>query len=465
MKKLLFLLLVSMASQGLMGQCANWEKSANKDELENYHVIYRQFIKSQNYDAAFDNWKKVFDIAPAADGQRDIQYLDGIELYKNKFSKATSPEEKDKAKAAALAIYDQLLSCYASGSIPCQGENCINKKLAFVHGRKAFDMYYTFNSNYEENLAVINKAIELGGNENEYVIFAPAANIAVYQFNNNLLPKGKVVELYTKLNEIADYQINNNEQLSAYFTQAKENMNGTFVTIEDKIFDCDYFKEKYQPEFESDPDNPTVLKKLILTLKSKGCGDDDEFMVQLNSQWQKYAAEQNEKIQAEYEANNPAYVAKKLYEEGKFGEAIDKYDEAISSETDPEKKALLLFGKASIQFRKLGQYGTARSTAYEAAKLKPNWGRPYMLIGDMYGKSASSCGDSWTQRLAIIAAIDKYAYAKSIDDGVASEASSRIGTYSRSLPDSETGFMRGVKEGQSASVGCWIGETVRVRYK
>lgn len=465
MKKLLLLLLVFVASQGLIAQCGSWEKSANKDELENYHVIYRQFVKSQNYDAAFDNWKKVFDAAPAADGQRDIQYLDGIELYKHRFGKATTAEEKEAAKKAALAIYDQLIKCYESNGIPCQGENCVNKKLAFVYGRKAFDMYYTFNAPYDANLEAIQKAIEYGGNENEYVIFAPGANIAVYQFQNNLLPKEKVVELYTKLNEIADYQINNNADLSAYFTQAKENMNGTFATIEDQIFDCDYFKEKFQPEFESDPDNPVVLKKLILTLKSKGCADDDEFMVQLNAQWQKYAAEENERIQSEYEANNPAYVAKKLYEEGKFGEAIAKYDEAISAETDNEKKALLLFGKASIQFRKLGQYGTARATAYEAARLKPNWGRPYMLIGDMYGKSASSCGDSWTQRLAIIAAIDKYAYARSIDGDVSSEASSRIGSYSRSLPDQEMGFMRGIKEGQSASVGCWIGETVRVRYK
>ena len=326
-------------------------------------------------------------------------------------------------------------------------------------------MFYTFNMPYDENMEAINKAIEFGGNDNEYIIFAPAASISVYQFQNKLMEKAKVADLYKKLNEIADHQINNNANLSAYYTQAKENMNGTFATIEDQIFDCEYFKEKFQPEFESDPDNPTVLKKLILTLKEKGCGEDDEFMMQLNSQWSKYAAQENERIQSEYEANNPAYVAKKLYEEGKFGEAIEKYDEAISGENDPQKKALLLFGKASIQFRKLGQYGAARATAYEAAKLKPNWGRPYMLIGDMYGKTAGSCGDSWTQRLAIIAAIDKYAYARSIDGEVAGEASGRIGTYSRSLPDQEMGFMRGVKEGQSASVGCWIGESVRVRYK
>ena len=48
-----------------------------------------------------------------------------------------------------------------------------------------------------------------------------------------------------------------------YYTQAKENMNGTFAKIEDEIFDYTFFKDKFQPEYESDPDNPEVMKKII----------------------------------------------------------------------------------------------------------------------------------------------------------------------------------------------------------
>ena len=109
------------------------------------------------------------------------------------------------------------------------------------------------------------------------------------------------------------------------------------------------------------------------------------------------------------EANNPAYAAKSCTKMANLFEAIAKYDEAIDAETNADKKRKCCFPKASIQFRKLSQYSTARSTAYEAAKLKPGWGRPYMLIGDMYGKAARSCGDAWNQRLVILAAIDKYA--------------------------------------------------------
>ena len=88
-----------------------------------------------------------------------------------------------------------------------------------------------------------------------------------------------------------------------------------------------------------------------------------------------------------------------------------------------------------------------------------------MLIGDMYGSSARSCGDSWNQRLAILAAMEKYRYAKSIDSEVADDANSRLSKYAASMPSIEDGFQRGIKEGQTVTVGCWIGESVKVRYK
>ena len=87
------------------------------------------------------------------------------------------------------------------------------------------------------------------------------------------------------------------------------------------------------------------------------------------------------------------------------------------------------------------------------------------LIGDLYASSARNCGDAWNQRLAIIAAIDKYNYAKSVDPSLAEEANKKVSKYRASLPDSNEGFMRGVSAGDSQKVGCWIGESVKVRYK
>ena len=219
------------------------------------------------------------------------------------------------------------------------------------------------------------------------------------------------------------------------------------------------------PEYEENKDDPQVLGRILSTFKEQGCPTTDPDIMKLAEEWKKYANVENARLQAEYEANNPAAAAKAAYDAGRYKDAIAKYREAMEDETDNDKKATMLFSIASIEFRKLSLYSQARNTAYSAAKLKPNWGRPYILIGDMYGKTARSCGDPWDQRLAILAAIDKYNYAKSIDGSTAGEVNDKLSHYYSSLPDKSEGFMRGVAEGQSASAGCWIGETVRLRFK
>ena len=83
----------------------------------------------------------------------------------------------------------------------------------------------------------------------------------------------------------------------------------------------------------------------------------------------------------------------------------------------------------------------------------------------MYATTARSCGDSWNQSLAILAAYDKYAKARSIDLKSADEASGKMKRYRSSFPLKDEGFMRGVKAGDEQRVGCWINEVVKVRYR
>ena len=270
--------------------------------------------------------------------------------------------------------------------------------------------------------------------------------------------------LFRSLNAIADHNIANNEKFSAQYQQAKDAMNGVFVRIEDYIFDCAYFKEKLLPEYNADPENGELIKTIYNKLASRGCEDTDPILVELRTKYERYAEAENARRQAQYEKDNPAVMAKRLYDEGDFSGAAAKYNEALEKETDPEKQATIYFGLASIEGRKLGNYSKARSLALKAAGLRGNWGRPYMLIGDLYAKSSRNCGDAFDQRVAILAALAKYRYARSIDPEVADEANKRIGSYSKSKPDSSEAFMRKLKAGDSVKVGCWIGETVKLEF-
>ncbi|MEE9439318.1 MAG: hypothetical protein V3V14_09990 [Saprospiraceae bacterium] len=450
-------------------QCENWNDSAQKDEAENAHTIYRQALKGKDYALAFEHWQIAYGIAPSADGKRDYHFTDGAILFLEKFKTETDETKKAEYKKKGLSLIDDAIACYKSNGITrskCNGEQaCIDKRIGYLAGRKAYDMFYTYNTPYSQTLAALEMAVDKSGNDIEYIVFDPYAAIVVYEFEKGNMDKVKARGLYEKLNELANYNIENNAKLAEYYKQAKSAMNSKFKKIEDGIFDCDYFVAKLKPQYEADPDNKEIWKGIIAKLKKQNCPSSNSFLTEIESKYKSWAAATNASRQAEFEASNPALLAKKAYDSGDFTGAAAKYQEAINAEADPNKKATYLFSLASIQFRKLKKYSAARNTAREAAKNKPNWGRPFMLIGDMYGSSARSCGKSWDQRLAILAAMDKYRHAKSIDPSVAETANKRLAKYAKSMPIREDGFQRGVKEGTSVTVGCWIGESVKVRYQ
>ncbi|MEM9546659.1 MAG: hypothetical protein AAGA77_11845 [Bacteroidota bacterium] len=449
-------------------QCASWNDSPQKDDAENAHSIYRQAIKSKDYVLAFENWEKAYGIAPAADGKRDYHFTDGAKLYTEKFKSETDPTKKEEYKNKALSLIDDAVACYNAGGIKsakCADDACIQKRIGYLAGRKAFDMYYTFNTPYSQTTEALQMAVEKSGNDAEYIVFDPYASIVVYQIEKEKMDKAVARSIYEELNAIADHNIANNAKLSSYYQQAKDAMNAKFAVIEHLIFDCDFFVNKLRPEYDASPEDVEVWKKIVAKLKAQNCDPSNAFLMEVEGKYKTWAAAENAKKQAEFEKNNPSIMAKKCYDNGDFECAVAKYQEAIANEMDEDKKAGYYFSLASIQFRKLKEYGAARSSAREAAKLRPGWGRPFMLIGDMYGSSARNCGDSWNQRLAILAAMDKYRYAKSVDASMADEANSRLGKYAASMPSIEDGFQRGMKEGQTVTVGCWIGESVKVRYK
>jgi len=450
-------------------QCASWNDSPHKDDAENAHSIYRQALKSKDFKLAFENWEKAFGVAPAADGKRDYHFTDGAQLYLKFFKEETDAAKKEEYKNKSLSLIDDAIACYNSGGITsskCADDACIQKRIGYLAGRKAFDMFYTFNTPYSQTTEALNMAIEKGGNETEYIVFDPYASIVLYQIEKEKMDKAVARNIYDKLNAIADYNIENNAKLSSYYQQAKDAMNAKFAVIAHLIFDCDFFVNQLRPEYDASPEDVEIWKKIVSKLKSQNCDPSNEFLMEVEGKYKIWATAQNKKAQEDFELNNPSVMAKKCYDQGDFQCAIKKYREAIAGETDDNKKAGYYFSLASIQFRKLKDYGSARRSARDAAKLRPDWGRPFMLIGDMYSSTARNCGKtSWDQGLAVLAALAKYRQAKSVDSSENEAANKRLNKYAASIPSREDGFQRGIKEGQSTSVGCWIGETVKVRYK
>lgn len=461
-KSILALLLVfCLATTVANAQCETWVDSPKQEQAENAHVSYRNFVKNktaadlaalpqEEFQTAFDGWQKAYDLAPAADGNRPFHYRDGRMFYKALREKATDDAKKKEYTDMIMKLYDQELECYP-------------KYEAFLLGRKASDMFYLVGYS-EDALSTIDKAMEVGGNDTEYLILAPLGKLLNYYFKEEIIDNQRVRELYEEATVIADYNIENNERLAQYYQAGLDNMKSDVLEYADQIFDCSYFKAQLMPDFEKNMEDLEVLKYIVTKLKTQGCPETDPDVMKVQAQYDAVYATKAAEYEAEKRRLNPAYDASLLYEAGDFAGAIEAYERAIEKADENDKKSQYVYQIAQIQSGKLGQYGSARQNANRAAKLNPNWGKPYILIGDIYGRMSRNCGDAWMQRLAVLAAIDKYNYAKSVDGSVSSDANKRIGNYRSSMPIKSEAFQRGLAEGERVRVECGIGETVTLRF-
>jgi len=81
---------VLMHTNTANGQCATWMGNPDEGAITDAHTIYRGHMKSKEFDAAYEFWKKAYDAAPAADGKRDFHFTDGIKIYKHKLENAAT---------------------------------------------------------------------------------------------------------------------------------------------------------------------------------------------------------------------------------------------------------------------------------------------------------------------------------------------------------------------------------------
>lgn len=446
--------LLLIGTTAAWAQCTKWNDIDNKSEAEDAHVIYRPYLKDKtvedvkalgdsDFELAFTNWEKAYTLAPAADGERPTHYIDGIIFYQVKTAKTESTEEKAAYAKTIIGLYDEYLECYPK-----------DKKL--ILGRKAFDMFYSYGYGYTvETLEAIKVAMNEAGNETEYILLDPLGQTLVYLFENEQVDKETVQAMYQQAKAIAEHNIENDHPYKDYYSSGQENMDAALSKIAKDVFDCSYFVEEYRPAYEENKEDWETVNYIWLNLLNQGCDENSPEIADIK---QSYLTLKEIK-----DRENPCFDGLRLQQNGEYDQALTRYQECVESTEDINVKAQILYSMASILTWQKGQYGAANAKAREAASTRDGWGKPYMLMGDIISKRASAC-DDWNRRLAAIAAIDKYSYARSIDPEVSEEAGKRIGRLTGSLPGREDGFSRGIKQGASVTVSC-IGETVKVRFR
>lgn len=232
-------------------------------------------------------------------------------------------------------------------------------------------------------------------------------------------------------------------------------------TANSQISACEHFTSELAQVFEENRADIEVVGYILDRLKSLGCLESDADLRMIQARYDElYAAHESGKNQ---HLGSKEEVSQ-LVEKGDFEGAVRLLKTAAHMEQEEVKKAQHYYQIATIQAGELGQIDAARGNALRAARLDSSSGKHFILLGDIYARMVGTCGEGWQQRLVVLAAIEKYEYARRIDQSVAEVAARRVSNLSGALPLREEGLLRKVLQGEKILAEC-VNETVTVRFK
>ncbi len=435
----------SLTTCKTLDELDNTTRSATEDA----YVLYRDQVRFKKYDAAVDLWKKAYYTAPGANGRVTYHFDDGIKIYNHFFANAATREQQAGIVDTLLSIYDKRMECFEDDGT--------------ILARKAFDSYYTYREyvDMDDVFDQFREVMNRKGKEADYFIINPFSRLLYDNVLDEKISHEDASEIAYQIFDAIDH---GKETCEDEYCEAWEVIDEYSPDLLSGLeglrgfYNCEYYMDRYYNQFLEDTTDCDNVTEVYLKMVWASCDPEDARFVRLKETKEKvcYVAPP---------PPGPLRLAGAALNEGRFKEAIEYYDQYVSESDDTEKKASILLRISKIYYAHIKNFPAARQYAREAAKQKPNWGEPYILIGKLYASSGPLCGPGrgWDSQIVTWPAIDQFQYAKQIDPTVADEANKWINRYAQYMPSVEDIFQRQLKEGSSFKVGCWIQESTTIR--
>ncbi len=216
-----------------------------------------------------------------------------------------------------------------------------------------------------------------------------------------------------------------------------------------ELADCKNLIPLYNGQFEAKKADINWLKGAASRMSAKECTEDPLFFKLVESLHK-----------AEPSAKSAYYLGLLAMKDKKTTTALEYFNQSAELETKGSDKAKVYFKIAEVM-KKKGSKGKARSYYRKALKYKPSMGVCYLRIASMVASSANNCGNDVFSKRAVYWLAENYARrAGKVDPSLKKTAAKFAANYKAKAPSKTDIFNNpGVT---SVSIGCWIGETVRV---
>ncbi len=441
----LVMLLLGLIASGSYGNNVRAQEMDSVECMKNLS-LYKEALKKKMYDYSIGAWRTMFNQCPDAN---ICIYADGVDIYTYYIEKEKDEAAKELLVDTLLMIYDQRIKYY--GNHPKYPE-------AWIQGRKGLEIV-TYRRNRAEALKEAVTCFEYSYNHLGKKM-EPMVAVTWLQATNALLSNGdrtpeELLNVYMNVDEVLAYSIGKQKNKNIIDVLNKASNTCVEIVIKSGFDDCQVLENNLSAKYEMVKDEPDGLARLLKLLDAFDCA---------NSNLYARAAERNYQLDPNSEASY--LLAKYFIKENQFDKAKEYYLKTISQADDQELQAKCFYELAVVTFSHYKNSPDARTYAQSALEKKGDWGKPHILIGNIYAHESAKYGESdFDHQTVYWVAIDRFKKAKQIDPQCSDEADKQINLYSQYLPDKETGFFHGIQEGESYKIGSWINETTTVRYR
>lgn len=414
--------------------------------LSLYHEFYKQWRHSGYQNSAINDavkpWYWVFNNCPRS---TENLYIDGAKMLQFRIQSAPAAK-RQKMIDTLMSVFDQRLEYFPN-------EYRTNKsQKGEILARKGIALYQIDPGAYKEAYQYLKESVDLD-KENSM----GAAMFYYFRILSKMASEGQVdtmevVNAYDRLSgyvnqQMQYYEAQNNSRKVSEYKSIKGNIEFTFQPFAN----CKDLVRIYRKKFNSSPDDAAVLKKIISTLESKQCFENDLYF------------DANESL---YKVDPQPQIAfllgKLLLKQNKNSEALAYLEKSTTiQDKDQLVDDYMLMAQT---YQGMKRFSLAREMAKKALNVNPNYGMAYVLIGDLYAASADNCGkNDVAKKAAYWVAVDKYMEAKHVEPDLADAMNKRIALYKQQFPSTEQLFFYNLKTGDHYKVECWINENTIVR--
>jgi len=427
--------------------------------------IFAEYAKVKNYDEAYAPWMSVRNECPSLNV---AIFSYGERIIKDRIKKA-SPETVGVETADLIKLYDEWLENFPTKrNVSVRGEIISSKAQAMLDYKIAdkMEVYKTFDLAYQTDANSFTNPKEL------YNYFKTLYDL--YKEENHGVEMEQLFNKYEEVSEKFEIEsVNLAKKLDVILKKQEEgtplssrdvrskrvygingNAIGTFLSNLDAIISqeatCVNLVPLYKRNFEEFKSDAVWLKRAASRMDSKECSDDPFFVTLVEALHT-----------LDPSADSAYYLGILKDKAGDSNEALKYYEESISLQSDPYKKAKILY-KIAIKFKNAGRKSSARNYARKALSFQPSLGRAYLMISNLYAGSANDCGETQFNKRAVYWLAAKGAYkAGEVDASIKKLALKTARSYEGRAPSKTEIFTEG-NQGATIEFDCWIKSSVKV---